>query len=94
MTWNPSFIDGPLTIYTYGPPDADGIMPVTGTVAGYHLNAAPSLNSAALAPYLQAPVTPTRVWAGDTPVWSTIFLKFASEAQARSVLPDVWIDPA
>ena len=92
MTWNPSLIDGPLTIYTYGPPDAEGVSPVTGTVPGYHLNAAPQVWELELELYLQTPTNPRVVFAGDGSPWATQFLKFADEAEAKDVLSDFWIE--
>lgn len=92
MTWNPSLIDGPLTIHTYGPPDADGIAQVIGTVPGYHLNASPQIGTVGLEPYLQTPANPRVVFAGDEPTWTTLFLKFLDEAEARAVLSEFWTD--
>ena len=90
MSWNPALIDGPLTIYTLGEPDADGVREVTGTVPGYHLNIAPWLMTEDMAPYTQEPNTPSVVFAGG----ATGFLKFPDEATARAVLADYWIDDA
>jgi hypothetical protein len=88
MSWNPSLIDGPLTIYTFGEPDADGVREVTGTVPGYHLNVAPWLVTEEAAPYVQEPATPSCTFAGG----STGFLKFPDEATARALLADYWIE--
>jgi len=108
MTWNTSLIDGPITINVYGPEttDEDGNVskPVTGTIKGYHLNAAPNLNtqtvvydesgfvtasSGPLDAFVMVPATPRQVWAGS----ETLFLKFKNEAEAKKALADYWIDP-
>jgi hypothetical protein len=100
MTWNPSLIDGPLTIPTFGPADPEtGIRPVTGCVPGYHLNVARGLITPDLDAYMVTPepVTPLRVCAGDQPDEDgryslTAFLVFADEAQAREALPGLWFE--
>ena len=108
MTWNTSLIDGPITVNTYGPEvtDEEGNVsrPVTGTIKGYHLNAHPNLNpqtiiydesglvtasSGPLDAFLMVPTNPRQVWAGS----ETMFLKFTTEKQAKTVLKDYWIDP-
>jgi hypothetical protein len=81
MTWNASLIDGPIS-------DADG---------GYLLNIAPELMASDLAAYVvtPTPVTPDRVWAGDTgPSYpATVFLRFPDEATARGTsLGAQWTD--
>jgi hypothetical protein len=88
MSWNPSLTDGPITVYTYGEPDADGIRQVTGTIPGYHINIAPWLMTDELAVYAVEPQNPMRVFAGG----STGFLKFPDEATARALLADYWIE--
>lgn len=90
MSWNPALIDGPLTIYAYGEPDADGARQVTGTVPGYHLNAAPWLVTEDMANYVQEPNAPSVVFAGG----ATAFLKFPNEAAARAVLGAYWNEGA
>lgn len=67
MTWNPSIIDGPVPVL-----DA----------AGYHVNIAPQVYAAELAPYRVTPTSPERVFAGA----ETVFLRFADEAEARAIL--------
>jgi hypothetical protein len=89
MSWLSSLIDGPITVYTYGEPDADGVRPVTGTVPGYHLNIAPWLMTDELAVYSVVPQAPARIFAGG----STGFLKFPDEATAKALLADYWIKP-
>lgn len=71
--WNPSLIDGPVTI------DGD---------PGYHLNIAPEI-AAGLDAWRVYPTTPQQVFAGA----ETVFLRFADEAEARSVLGGYWIEP-
>jgi hypothetical protein len=58
-------------------------------VFGYHLNIAPSVYTDALEPYVMTPSLPRRVFAGA----ETVFLKFADEAEARSVLGAYWMEP-
>jgi hypothetical protein len=91
--FNASLIDGPVPIAIYGDPitDAEGNThrPVTGYVEGYHLNISPSVYTDDLAPYLMTPTQPRRVFAGA----ETIFLKFADEEEARSMLADYWTEP-
>lgn len=87
MSWNSSLIDGPLTIYTFGEPDKDGVRPVNGTVLGYHLNVAPWLVTEEMSEFVQEPSTPAVTFAGG----ATGFLKFADEAEAQAVIPaDYW----
>jgi hypothetical protein len=101
MTWNPSLIDGPLTIPTYGPADPEtGERPVTGIVPGYHLNVARSLMTPDLDVYevTPEPITPLVTFAGDAPDEAgryalTAFLVFADEAQAVEALPGLWSEP-
>ena len=88
MSWNPALIDGPITVYTYGEPDADGVRPVTGTIDGYHINVAPHLVTEELAVYAVVPENPARIFAGGSTGW----LKFPDEATARALLADYWID--
>lgn len=89
MSWNPALIDGPLTIPTYGPPDAEGVRQVVGTVPGYHLNVAPQCYTEDLESFRvdPDPATPFRVFAGAP----TYFLRFADEDEAREYLPDYWL---
>jgi hypothetical protein len=89
MTWNASLIDAPVPIAIYGDPDEDGQRPVTGYVDGYHLNVAPQVYTAELAPYVVTPTLPRRVFAGA----ETVFLRFADEAEARSALGAYWMEP-
>jgi hypothetical protein len=90
--WNPSLLDGPVTIYTYGPEqtDAEGITfrPVTGTIPGYHLNVAPQVFTPDLTPFRVFPDSPERQFAGA----DTVFLAFADEAEAREHLGVFWIE--
>lgn len=90
MSWNRSLLDGPIDVYTYGEPDADGVRPVTGTIEGYHLNIAPHLLTEELAVYAVEPENPARIFAGG----SQAFLKFPDEATAREMLADYWTDAA
>ena len=89
MSWNPALIDGPITVYTYGEPDADGVRPVTGTIDGYHINVAPHLVTEELAVYAVVPENPARIFAGGSTGW----LKFPDEATAKLLLADYWIEP-
>lgn len=99
--WNPSLIDGPIVVPTYGPPDPEtGVRPVTGSVPGYHLNLARSLMTPALDVFevTPEPVTPMVVFAGDAPDEAgryrlTAFLVFEDEAEAIAALPGLWIEP-
>ena len=101
MTWNPSLIDGPLTIPTYGPADPEtGERPVTGTVAGYHLNVARSLMTPELDLFevTPEPATPLVAFAGDAPDEAgryalTAFLVFADEDAAKAALAGLWFEP-
>lgn len=90
MTWNASLIDGPITIYTYGQPDEEGVRPVTGTVPGYHLNIAPEIMTNELEQFRIVPETPSQSFAGA----ETVFLKFTNEAQAKSNLAQYWSLPS
>ena len=92
-SYNPSLVDGPISIPIYGEPDADGVRPVTGYVPGVHFNIARSALTEGLAPYevTPDPSTPVRIWAGDTRrpdgTWGlTAFLKFETLAQAEAAL--------
>jgi len=91
--WNPSVIDGPVPVPLYGPEETqeDGttIRPVIGYRDGYHLNVAPSLLTHETAPFGISPKTPDRTFAGA----ETVFLRFVSEAKARQVLAEYWIEP-
>jgi hypothetical protein len=97
--WNRSLIDGPITVNEYGEPDADGVRAVTGTVPGYHLNLDASVyaslnaedGSNPLDAYRAFPATPQQVFAGDAPEWVTVFLAFADEEEAKTVLADWWL---
>lgn len=92
MSWNPSLIDGPVSIAIYGKPYADvegfEVRDVVGYIAGYHLNIAPEI-AAGLDAWRVYPTTPQQVFAGA----ETVFLRFADEAEARSVLGGYWIEP-
>jgi len=92
MSWDSSVIDGPVTIYTYGPEEtnAEGLTfrPVTGTIPGYHLNVAPQVFTDVLTPLRVFPNSPERQFAGA----DTVFLAFADEAQAREHLAVWWIE--
>jgi hypothetical protein len=74
MSWDASRVYGPIS-------DGGGF---------YLLNIAPELMRPALAPYRVHPATPDVVWAGDVDFTGTIFLKFADETTARSLLPALW----
>jgi hypothetical protein len=93
MTWNASLLDGPVPIAIYGDPitedEGHTYRPVIGYVDGYHLNVAPQVYTAELAPYVVTPTFPHRVFAGA----ETVFLKFADEAEARSALGAYWMEP-
>ena len=94
MTWRPDLIDGPLTIPVMeGPLDEYGNPTQSGTVPGYHLNAAPIVTAEEgydLADYdvVPDPSTPYRRFSGA----DTRFLKFADEAEAKAVLAAYWVD--
>ena len=82
-------LDLNIIIPTYGPPDQDGIRPVTGYVPGYHVNTtvADLAEHPELEPFVVVPSTLRRVWAGDdpeNPQW-TVALKFESEEEFRKV---------
>jgi hypothetical protein len=66
----------------------DGPIPIFD-VTGYHLNIAPQVYTAELEQYAVTPTVPRRVFAGA----ETVFLRFADEAEARSVLGAYWIEP-
>jgi hypothetical protein len=93
MTFNPSLIDGPVPIAIFGEPyttdEGNEARDVIGYVEGYHLNISPQVYTDDLAPYLMTPTQPRRVFAGA----ATVFLKFADEEEARSMLGAYWIDP-
>jgi hypothetical protein len=93
MTWNQSLLDGPVPIAIFGDPITDDEgnthRPIEGYVEGYHLNVSPSVYTDDLAPYLMTPTQPRRVFAGA----ETVFLKFADEEEARSMLADYWTEP-
>jgi hypothetical protein len=83
--WNPSLIDGPIIVLILGAADAaTGERQVLGQEPGYHLNIDPALMAPDLAPFRVTPEQPARVWAGDEPEFQTVFLRFATEAEARS----------
>jgi hypothetical protein len=93
MAWNTSLIDGPIPIAIYGDPITDDegntYRLITGHIDGYHVNVAPQVYTAELAPYVVTPTLPRRVFAGA----ETVFLKFADEAEARSALGAYWMEP-
>ncbi len=89
MSWNPSLTDGPITVYTYGEPDEDGVRPVTGTVSGYHINVASHLVVGDVAAYSLIPENPARIFAGGSTGW----LRFPDEATAKLLLADYWLEP-
>jgi hypothetical protein len=79
-------IDGPFDV-----PNDTGLDP------GYHLNIVKGTEPESVLPYVVTPDPKTlwRVWAGDdpaNPAW-TVPLKFADEAEAKTVLADFWTDP-
>ena len=83
-------LDLNIIIPTYGPPDQDGVRPVTGYVPGYHVNTtvADLAEHPELEPFVVVPSILRRVWAGDdpeNPQW-TVALKFTDEDEARAVL--------
>ena len=83
-------LDLNIIIPTYGPPDDEGVRPVTGYVEGYHVNTtvADLAEHPELEPFVVTPSTMRRVWAGDdpeSPQW-TVALRFADEAEAIKVL--------
>ena len=90
--WNPAYLDGPVTIYTYGPEEtnAEGLTfrPVPGTIPGYHLNVAPDIVGQEIDAFRVFPDSPERQFAGA----DTVFLAFADEAQAREHLAVWWIE--
>jgi hypothetical protein len=59
-------------------------------VEGFHLNVAPEV-AEGLDGYRVEPATPQQVFAGESTV--TAFLRFADEAEARSVLSAYWTAP-
>jgi hypothetical protein len=91
--FNASLIDGPVPIAIFGDPITDDEgnthSPVIGYVEGYHLNISPQVYTDALEPYVMTPTQPRRVFAGA----ETVFLKFADEEEARSMLADYWTEP-
>jgi hypothetical protein len=93
MAWNASLLDGPVPIAIYGEPvtNDEGLTyrPVIGHIDGYHVNIAPQVYTAEMEPYLMTPTVPRRVFAGA----ETVFLRFADEAEARSVLGAYWMEP-
>lgn len=93
MKWDQSLIDGPVSVAIYGEPyaDAEGfeVRDVVGYEPGYHLNVAPEI-AAGLDAWRVYPTSPERVFAGA----ETVFLKFANETEARSALPDYWMENA
>ena len=72
----------------WNPSLIDGPIPVEGDNR-YHLNVAPSLLTHETAPFGISPKTPDRTFAGA----ETVFLRFVSEAKARQVLAEYWIEP-
>ena len=70
----------------WNPSLIDGPIPING-VTGYHLNVAPEI-AAGLDTWRIEPTSPERVFAGA----ETVFLKFADEAEARSMLADYWTE--
>lgn len=90
--WNSSLIDGPIPVPLYGPEQVQEhgttIRPITGYREGYHLNVAPQVMTQALQLFAITPKTPDRAFAGA----ETVFLRFASEAEAKTYLPDYWIE--
>jgi hypothetical protein len=93
MTWNAALIDAPVPIAIYGEPVTDDeghtYRPVTGYEPGYHVNIAPQVYTDALEPYVMTPTLPRRIFAGG----NTVFLRFADEAEARSMLAQYWTEP-
>ncbi len=86
--WHASIIDGPVPIPILSEPDAEGMQTLLGYVDGYHLNVAPSVYTPELEPYRATPRNPRRVFAGA----ETVFLRFADEAEARSLLGAYWVE--
>lgn len=95
MSWDQSMIDGPISVPLFGP-EQDGSTPIVGYEPGYHLNICAGLLTPELEPHRVIPSSPVRTWAGDKgPTWSTIFLRFDDEAQARaSSLGQHWTEEA
>jgi len=82
-------LDLNIIIPTFGPPDAEGVRPVTGYEPGYHVNIALQDLTPELEAFRVFPSQLRRVFAGDDPAdpkW-TVALKFADEKTARKQLP-------
>lgn len=73
---------------TWNPALIDGPISIASDPTGYHLNVAPTVMTPALEPYRIVPATPERVFESA----STVFLRFTSEAEARSLLSAYWIE--
>jgi hypothetical protein len=82
--------DGPVAVPIYGEPDEDGLAPVVGFRAGYHVNAtAAGMAAADLSAFVIEPATPSQVYAGA----ATVFLFFDDEAAALAAIPSqFWAD--
>jgi hypothetical protein len=101
MTWNPSLVDGPITVPTYGPVVLEVFeRPIIGVMPGYHLNVARSALPIAAKVFevTPNPVTPVRVFAGDRRGEDgrfelTALLLFPNEATAIAALPALWFEP-
>ena len=97
-TWNPTYIDGPISIPIFGESDPEtGERSIAGYRDGYHLNVARSILTPAMEPYevMPDPATPVRIWAGDTRgedgCWrETAFLRFESEGEAVAAMGE-WL---
>ena len=88
MSWDTSRIDGPIPSFTFLGLDEQG-QPIFGDpLPAYNLNIAPSVMTPALEPFRIEPQSPKRVFAGDPQ--DTVFLTFASEAEAREHLAEYW----
>jgi len=92
MILDPSknYFDGPIAIPIFGEPDEEGARPLLGWRSGYHVNAtAAGMAAADLSAWVIEPDTPSQVYAGA----STVFLKFADEAEALAAIPaEFWVE--
>lgn len=98
MSWNRSFVDGPLAIpltKTTSIVDGKPVVTVTNFAAEYHVNGPRWLMDLVpeLKDYAVIPASPDRVFAGESaanPI--TAWWAFEDEAEAKRVLARFWIN--
>ena len=91
--WDKTYVDGPINIWTFKAPNADGDRLPDALEPGFHINCVKSFLPEEAEPYTVIPSSPRRVFAGDDGTGSiTAFLQFTSEDEAKMILSTFWLE--